>query len=64
MAGVKALSERKTHFPIHLLIKLNNEIEAYLTTVEGIDKFHVAGSFRRVKEMSKDLDYIISSTET
>lgn len=63
LAGVKALSERKTHFPINLLIKLNNEIEAYLTTVEGIDKFHVAGSFRRVKEMSKDLDYIISSTD-
>lgn len=39
---------------------MNNEIEEYLTTIEGIDKFHVAGSFRRVKEMSKDLDYIIS----
>ncbi|VEG64707.1 DNA polymerase X family [Staphylococcus condimenti] len=63
LAGVKALSERKTHFPINLLIKLNNEIEEYLTTIEGIDKFHVAGSFRRVKEMSKDLDYIISSTQ-
>ena len=40
---------------------LNTEIKAYLATITEIEKFEVAGSFRRFKEMSKDLDFIIST---
>lgn len=63
LAGVQALSARKERYPINLLIKLNDEIEAYLSTIDALEQYHVAGSFRRVKEMSKDLDYIMSTTE-
>lgn len=61
LAGVTALSARKERYPINLLIKLNKEIEAYLATIDALEQYHVAGSFRRVKEMSKDLDYIMST---
>ncbi|MHD0383061.1 DNA polymerase/3'-5' exonuclease PolX [Staphylococcus simulans] len=63
LAGVKALSARKERYPINLLIKLNQEIEEYLETIDALEQYHVAGSFRRVKEMSKDLDYIMSTND-
>lgn len=63
LAGVKALSARKERYPINLLIKLNQEIEDYLETIDALEQYHVAGSFRRVKEMSKDLDYIMSTED-
>lgn len=63
LAGVKALSARKERYPINLLIKLNQEIEEYLETIDALEQYHVAGSFRRVKEMSKDLDYIMSTDD-
>ncbi|MGN5893225.1 DNA polymerase/3'-5' exonuclease PolX [Staphylococcus simulans] len=63
LAGVKVLSARKERYPINLLIKLNQEIEEYLETIDALEQYHVAGSFRRVKEMSKDLDYIMSTND-
>lgn len=63
LAGVKALSARKERYPINLLIKLNQEIEEYLEMIDALEQYHVAGSFRRVKEMSKDLDYIMSTND-
>ncbi|MGB2991702.1 MAG: DNA polymerase/3'-5' exonuclease PolX [Paenisporosarcina sp.] len=38
-------------------------IEDILSKITQIDKFSVAGSFRRVKETSKDLDFIIATTD-
>lgn len=63
LAGVKVLSARKERYPINLLIKLNQEIEEYLEMIDALEQYHVAGSFRRVKEMSKDLDYIMSTND-
>ena len=40
---------------------LNRIIIDYLETIDDIEKYSEAGSFRRYKEMSKDLDYIIST---
>ena len=42
---------------------LNIEVSDYLSSIESIEKYEVAGSFRRYKEMSKDLDYIISTEQ-
>ncbi|MFC4711822.1 DNA polymerase/3'-5' exonuclease PolX [Planococcus dechangensis] len=38
-------------------------IENLLTTISGISDFSVAGSFRRTKETSKDLDFIIATDD-
>ena len=61
LEAVKALGAKKDRYPIGLMRKLNQTISEYLETLESVDKYSVAGSFRRYKEMSKDLDYIIST---
>lgn len=63
LEAVKALGAKKDQYPIDQMRGLNYEIKAYLETVDDIDQFEVAGSFRRFKEMSKDLDYIISTKQ-
>lgn len=61
LEAVKALGAKKEKYPIDQMRGLNTEIKAYLATITEIEKFEVAGSFRRFKEMSKDLDFIIST---
>ncbi|MDN7240298.1 DNA polymerase/3'-5' exonuclease PolX [Planococcus sp. N028] len=38
-------------------------IEDVLSKIEAIDRFSVAGSYRRTKETSKDLDFIIATAD-
>ncbi|SUM64533.1 DNA polymerase/3'-5' exonuclease PolX [Staphylococcus saprophyticus] len=61
LEAVKALGAKKEKYPIDQIRGLNSEINDYLATVKDTDKYEVAGSYRRYKEMSKDLDYIIST---
>ena len=42
---------------------LNQEIVKFIEQLEGVEQYSTAGSFRRYKEMSKDLDFIISTSE-
>ena len=42
---------------------LNQEIVKFIEQLEGVKQYSTAGSFRRYKEMSKDLDFIISTSE-
>lgn len=63
LEAVKALGAKKDRYPIDTMIGLNQEIENYLKEISEIERFEVAGSFRRMKEMSKDLDYIMSTTQ-
>lgn len=61
LAAVKELGAKKERYPIDQMIGLNQLISDYLSQISEIHRFEVAGSFRRMKEMSKDLDYIIST---
>lgn len=63
LEAVKALGAKKDHYPIDQMRGLSAEINEFLDTIDNIDKYEVAGSFRRYKEVSKDLDYIISTTK-
>ncbi|MFJ7971132.1 DNA polymerase/3'-5' exonuclease PolX [Psychrobacillus sp. NPDC096389] len=38
-------------------------IESKLANIQAIEKYSVAGSYRRVKEASKDIDFIIATTK-
>ena len=51
----------KAHYPIDLMRHLNKDIMTYLEQLEEVEHYSEAGSFRRYKEVSKDLDYIIST---
>ncbi|MGW7814554.1 DNA polymerase/3'-5' exonuclease PolX [Staphylococcus xylosus] len=61
LEAVKALGAKKDSYPIDQMRGLNKIIDAYLAQIDAIVQYEVAGSFRRYKEMSKDLDYIIST---
>ncbi|RIN88306.1 DNA polymerase/3'-5' exonuclease PolX, partial [Mammaliicoccus sciuri] len=59
----KVLGQRPEKYPINTMIKTHEVINQFLDNIEDIIQYQVAGSFRRMKEMSKDLDYIISTEE-
>lgn len=61
LEAVKALGAKKDHYPIYLMRHLNKDIMTYLEQLEEVEHYSEAGSFRRYKEVSKDLDYIIST---
>lgn len=63
LEAVKALGAKKSHYPINTIRGLHEEIIAHLDAFDAVEKYEVAGSFRRFKEMSKDLDYIISTND-
>ncbi|HEC2217473.1 TPA: DNA polymerase/3'-5' exonuclease PolX [Staphylococcus delphini] len=63
LEAVRELGAKKEAYPIDTMKGLNALITKHLQSIEAIERFEVAGSFRRKKEMSKDLDYIISTND-
>lgn len=53
------LEERSGKTPIWQVEKIVDIVEAELRLIGGIEKFHVAGSYRRREEESSDVDWII-----
>ena len=63
LEAVKALGAKKDSYPIDQMRGLNNEIIDFIKKLKHVDNYSSAGSFRRYKEMSKDLDFIISTEQ-
>ncbi|MEB7433957.1 DNA polymerase/3'-5' exonuclease PolX [Staphylococcus pasteuri] len=63
LEAVKALGAKKESYPIDQMRGLNHQIIDYISQLDDIDRYSSAGSFRRYKEQSKDLDFIISTNE-
>ncbi|MET0960634.1 MAG: DNA polymerase/3'-5' exonuclease PolX, partial [Psychrobacillus psychrotolerans] len=59
IANLQSKPERTAVWQIEPIVDL---IEHKLDSIALIDKFSVAGSFRRVKEASKDIDFIIATS--
>ncbi len=55
--------QRAEFHPVWLLEEVVAEIETTLQTIPEIEQSSVAGSFRRVKEQSKDVDFIIATSD-
>lgn len=63
---LKELEEFGKHpdrLPYWKLESVVDEITKHLQSIKEIHRFSVAGSFRRVKETSKDLDFVISTDQ-
>lgn len=56
---IEQLSERKTSFPLWQMVKFVAQVEPVLDEIEEISKYSIAGSYRRTKEQSSDMDFII-----
>ncbi|MCM3316935.1 DNA polymerase/3'-5' exonuclease PolX [Rummeliibacillus stabekisii] len=61
MKELESFGEKAESHPIWLLDELVTQLNELLEEIQEIDEFSVAGSFRRVKEQSKDIDFIIAT---
>lgn len=57
------LGNRSERLPIWYLQQIVIDIEELLKTIPAVQRFSVAGSFRRVNEMSKDIDFIVATEQ-
>lgn len=60
---LETFGKRSERHPVWQLEVNVSEINDILARIEEIDRFSVAGSFLRVTETSKDIDFIIASIE-
>ncbi|TSI03157.1 DNA polymerase/3'-5' exonuclease PolX [Lysinibacillus sp. BW-2-10] len=55
--------QRSERLPIWYLQTVVIDIQHVLSAIPEIQKFSVAGSYRRVSEMSKDIDFIVATAQ-
>lgn len=60
---LETFGKRSETHPVWQLEEVVRKLDGILNTIEEIEQFSVAGSYRRVKESSKDVDYMISTNE-
>lgn len=63
LKSISEASMRPERLPIAFMLPIVDEIEAYLSGVEVVERFSRAGSIRRMRETVKDLDFIIASKD-
>lgn len=61
LAALKEVSSGPDRLPLAFVIPIAIEIEAFLASLEHVDRFSRAGSLRRMRETVKDLDFIIGT---
>ncbi|WP_411841947.1 DNA polymerase/3'-5' exonuclease PolX [Salinicoccus sp. HZC-1] len=61
--AIDELLTRPERYPIERIISFRAAVEAELETMETVKQYDVAGSGRRFKETSRDIDYIIEVTD-
>lgn len=59
LQGIEDLETKKEYITIHEAVKLTAYINQALEEAVHVKRYAVAGSHRRMKEQSKDLDYIV-----
>ncbi|TDM04486.1 DNA polymerase/3'-5' exonuclease PolX [Macrococcus carouselicus] len=59
LQGIQDLETKKEQISISEAVRLTGFINQRLDTCEHVKRYAVAGSHRRMKEISKDLDYIV-----
>lgn len=63
LLALQDANSRPERLPIAMMLPIAERIEAFLSTVEGIERFSRAGSLRRMRETVKDIDFIIGSNQ-
>lgn len=62
LAAVNEMGKRPERLPLPEVTRTVEELTAFLQDIKEIDRFELAGSFRRGRETVKDLDFIISTS--
>src|SRR5699024_9761465 len=63
LTALEILHERPDRLPVAYMLQLAEKIEQYLASIPEITKFSLAGSLRRLKEMIRDIDFIIATDQ-
>ena len=63
LTAIENKANRPERLPVHYMLQIANDIEAYLKNIPEIKQFSLAGSLRRLKETIKDIDFIIATDE-
>ncbi|MRX71797.1 DNA polymerase/3'-5' exonuclease PolX [Bacillus lacus] len=61
LEAIEEAGKRPDRLPVAFMLPIALDIEAYLSSCDGISRFSRAGSLRRLRETIKDLDYIIAA---
>ncbi|KGL39966.1 DNA polymerase/3'-5' exonuclease PolX [Listeria newyorkensis] len=61
--AVQEMGERPDRYPLNDVLPIAKSLEAYLAGIPEIVRFSHAGSFRRLRETVKDLDFVIATDQ-
>ncbi|MBC6314738.1 DNA polymerase/3'-5' exonuclease PolX [Listeria grandensis] len=59
--AIQEMGERPDRYPLNDVLRVAKSLEAYLAKIPEITRFSHAGSFRRLRETVKDLDFVIAT---
>lgn len=62
LAAVNEMGKRPERLPLPDVTRTVEELTAFLQDIKEIERFELAGSFRRGRETVKDLDFIIATS--
>lgn len=59
--AVQEMGDRPDRYPLNDVLPVAKKLEGYLAEIKEIERFSHAGSFRRLRETVKDLDFVIAT---
>ncbi|MBC2004305.1 DNA polymerase/3'-5' exonuclease PolX [Listeria booriae] len=59
--AVQEMGDRPDRYPLNDVLPVAKKLEDYLAEIKEIERFSHAGSFRRLRETVKDLDFVIAT---
>ncbi|MBC1357439.1 DNA polymerase/3'-5' exonuclease PolX [Listeria booriae] len=59
--AVQEMGDRPDRYPLNDVLPVAEKLEDYLAGIKEIERFSHAGSFRRLRETVKDLDFVIAT---
>ncbi|MBC1919045.1 DNA polymerase/3'-5' exonuclease PolX [Listeria booriae] len=60
--AVQEMGDRPDRYPLNDVLPVAKKLEDYLAGIKEIERFSHAGSFRRLRETVKDLDFVIATS--
>ncbi|MBC2372291.1 DNA polymerase/3'-5' exonuclease PolX [Listeria booriae] len=61
--AVQEMGDRPDRYPLNDVLPVAKKLEDYLAEIKEIERFSHAGSFRRLRETVKDLDFVIATNK-
>lgn len=59
LKSIELVLNRPERYPISRILKFKNLIAAVIETIPNVERYDMTGSGRRIKETSRDLDFIV-----